>query len=93
MTIALVFVARVASNVVDFSFDSLGYEGLHILHDVGLDDVHLSRVDDYWRALGLLVLPLFLAGWTEGMGGVQFSVALRYGGMSPEQELLSPMFT
>lgn len=67
LTIFLFFMARVTSDVVDINSDGLGYEDLHILHDVGLDEVHLCRVNDYWLGVGIAgIFVTDRVDWRDG---------------------------
>lgn len=52
MGVSLIFEACIALYIVDLGSDSFGYEGLHILHNVELYEVHLSWVYKYWLGVG-----------------------------------------
>lgn len=52
LEISLIVKVCITPYVVDLSSDHLGYESLHVLYDVGLHEVHLSRVYEYWLGVG-----------------------------------------
>lgn len=73
-----ILVTHPASYIVDFSADDLGDKGLHIRHEIGLDEVHLGGVDDdqlgAWGGVGVVVVYSSLV--CLGGGWVIFSLIL-----------------
>lgn len=50
--ISLILVACITPDVADFRTYCLGDEGLHFLHEIGLDEVYPSWINDYWLGVG-----------------------------------------
>lgn len=58
----------VTSHVVDLGSYCLSHKNLHILQEVGLDEVHLSRVDIDRLSRGIITSEVFTDGvlWWDG---------------------------